>query len=99
MKPISETDLEQLSAYIDGELHGSERRFFEKRLTADPALLLGSRRARAGRHRWRHRLHTADQGRAPTRSDRRAVLRWRDRQAVQRGRVRAMGRQLTVAER
>ena len=38
MKPISETDLEQLSAYIDGELHGSERRFFEKRLTADPAL-------------------------------------------------------------
>lgn len=38
MKPISETDLEQLSAYIDGELHGSERRFFEKRLAADADL-------------------------------------------------------------
>lgn len=45
MKPISETDLEQLSAYIDGELHGSERRFFEKRLAADSALRAACERA------------------------------------------------------
>lgn len=45
MKPISETDLEQLSAYIDGELHGSERRFFEKRLAADPGLRAACERA------------------------------------------------------
>jgi anti-sigma factor RsiW len=38
MKPISETDLEQLSAYIDGELSDSERRFFQKRLANDEAL-------------------------------------------------------------
>lgn len=45
MKPISETDLEQVSAYIDGELHGSERRFFEKRLAADPGLRAACERA------------------------------------------------------
>lgn len=38
MKPISETDLEQLSAYIDGELSDSERRFFQKRLANDAEL-------------------------------------------------------------
>mgnify|MGYP003407345527 FL=1 len=38
MKPISENDLEQLSAYIDGELSDSERRFFQKRLANDEAL-------------------------------------------------------------
>lgn len=38
MKPISETDLEQLSAYIDGELSDSERRFFQKRLSNDAEL-------------------------------------------------------------
>ena len=38
MKPITETDLEQLSAYIDGELSDSERRFFQKRLSSDVEL-------------------------------------------------------------
>ncbi|HWR95787.1 MAG TPA: RseA family anti-sigma factor [Arenimonas sp.] len=38
MKPINENDLEQLSAYIDGELSDSERRFFQKRLANDEAL-------------------------------------------------------------
>lgn len=38
MKPISESDLEQLSAYIDGELSDSERRFFQKRLSNDAEL-------------------------------------------------------------
>lgn len=38
MKPINETDLEQLSAYIDGELSDSERRFFQKRLSSDAEL-------------------------------------------------------------
>jgi len=38
MKPISDNDLEQLSAYIDGELSDSERRFFQKRLASDEAL-------------------------------------------------------------
>ena len=45
MKPISETDLEQLSAYIDGELSDSERRFFQKRLAADPDLRAACERA------------------------------------------------------
>lgn len=38
MKPINEIDLEQLSAYIDGELSDSERRFFQKRLANDESL-------------------------------------------------------------
>lgn len=38
MKPINEIDLEQLSAYIDGELSDSERRFFQKRLANDEGL-------------------------------------------------------------
>ncbi len=38
MKPISDTDLEQLSAYLDGELSDSERRFFQKRLSNDAEL-------------------------------------------------------------
>ena len=38
MKPINDNDLEQLSAYIDGELSDSERRFFQKRLANDEAL-------------------------------------------------------------
>jgi hypothetical protein len=38
MKPITDTDLEQLSAYIDGELSDSERRFFQKRLSSDVEL-------------------------------------------------------------
>ncbi|HWS40671.1 MAG TPA: RseA family anti-sigma factor, partial [Arenimonas sp.] len=38
MKPITETDLEQISAYIDGELSDSERRFLQKRLSNDPEL-------------------------------------------------------------
>jgi hypothetical protein len=38
MKPINENDLEQLSAYIDGELSDSERRFFQKRLANDETL-------------------------------------------------------------
>jgi anti-sigma factor RsiW len=38
MKPINENDLEQLSAYIDGELSDSERRFFQKRLASDETL-------------------------------------------------------------
>ena len=38
MKPINDTDLEQLSAYIDGELSDSERRFFQKRLANDAEL-------------------------------------------------------------
>jgi len=38
MKPITEADLEQLSAYIDGELSDSERRFFQKRLSNDAEL-------------------------------------------------------------
>jgi negative regulator of sigma E activity len=38
MKPISEIDLEQISAYIDGELSDSERRFFQKRLSCDAEL-------------------------------------------------------------
>lgn len=45
MKPISETDLEQLSAYIDGELSDSERRFFQKRLAADAGLRAACERA------------------------------------------------------
>ena len=45
MKPISETDLEQLSAYIDGELSDSERRFFQKRLAADAELRAACERA------------------------------------------------------
>jgi hypothetical protein len=38
MKPINEYDLQQVSAYIDGELSDSERRFFQKRLSNDSAL-------------------------------------------------------------
>lgn len=38
MKPITDIDLEQLSAYIDGELSYSERRFFQKRLSSDVEL-------------------------------------------------------------
>lgn len=38
MKPISDHDLEQLSAYLDGELSDSERRFFQKRLSNDAEL-------------------------------------------------------------
>ncbi len=38
MKPINETDLEQVSAFIDGELSDSERRFFQKRLCNDAEL-------------------------------------------------------------
>jgi anti-sigma factor RsiW len=45
MKPITESDLEQLSAYLDGELSDSERRFFQKRLCADPALREACERA------------------------------------------------------
>ena len=45
MKPISETDLEQLSAYIDGELTDSERRFFQKRLSNDAELRAACERA------------------------------------------------------
>jgi anti-sigma factor RsiW len=45
MKPISETDLEQLSAYIDGELSDSERRFFQKRLANDAELRAACERA------------------------------------------------------
>lgn len=45
MKPISETDLEQLSAYIDGELSDSERRFFQKRLASDAELRAACERA------------------------------------------------------
>lgn len=45
MKPISETDLEQLSAYIDGELSDSERRFFQKRLSSDTELRAACERA------------------------------------------------------
>jgi anti-sigma factor RsiW len=45
MKPISETDLEQLSAYIDGELSDSERRFFQKRLANDADLRAACERA------------------------------------------------------
>jgi len=45
MKPISETDLEQLSAYIDGELSDSERRFFQKRLANDTDLRAACERA------------------------------------------------------
>jgi anti-sigma factor RsiW len=45
MKPITDTDLEQLSAYLDGELSDSERRFFQKRLSADPALREACERA------------------------------------------------------
>lgn len=45
MKPITESDLEQLSAYLDGELSDSERRFFQKRLCADAALREACERA------------------------------------------------------
>ena len=45
MKPISETDLEQLSAYVDGELSDSERRFFQKRLANDADLRAACERA------------------------------------------------------
>jgi|694.fasta_scaffold131755_1 anti-sigma factor RsiW len=45
MKPISEIDLEQLSAYIDGELSDSERRFFQKRLANDADLRAACERA------------------------------------------------------
>ncbi len=45
MKPITDTDLEQLSAYLDGELSDSERRFFQKRLSADAALREACERA------------------------------------------------------
>ena len=45
MKPITETDLEQLSAYIDGELSDSERRFFQKRLCNDAELRAACERA------------------------------------------------------
>lgn len=45
MKPISDSDLEQLSAYIDGELSDSERRFFQKRLAADAGLRAACERA------------------------------------------------------
>jgi len=45
MKPINETDMEQLSAYIDGELSDSERRFFQKRLAADAGLRAACERA------------------------------------------------------
>ena len=38
MKPINENDLEQVSAFIDGELTDSERRFFQKRLCNDAQL-------------------------------------------------------------
>jgi hypothetical protein len=38
MKPITEADLEQISAYVDGELSDSERRFLQKRLSDDPEL-------------------------------------------------------------
>lgn len=38
MKPINENDLEQVSAFIDGELSDSERRFFQKRLCNDAQL-------------------------------------------------------------
>jgi negative regulator of sigma E activity len=38
MKPINENDLEQVSAFIDGELSDSERRFFQKRLCNDAEL-------------------------------------------------------------
>lgn len=38
MKPINETDLEHVSAFIDGELSDSERRFFQKRLCNDAEL-------------------------------------------------------------
>ncbi len=36
--PSSDRDLEQLSAYLDGNLSASDRAAFETRLTADPAL-------------------------------------------------------------
>lgn len=45
MKPINEIDMEQLSAYIDGELSDSERRFFQKRLAADAGLREACERA------------------------------------------------------
>lgn len=45
MKPITDTDLEQLSAYLDGELSDSERRFFQKRLCADASLREACERA------------------------------------------------------
>lgn len=45
MKPINEIDMEQLSAYIDGELSDSERRFFQKRLAADAGLRAACERA------------------------------------------------------
>lgn len=45
MKPINETDLEQLSAFIDGELSDSERRFFQKRLASDAELRAACERA------------------------------------------------------
>jgi hypothetical protein len=45
MKPINETDLEQLSAFIDGELSDSERRFFQKRLASDGELRAACERA------------------------------------------------------
>lgn len=45
MKPITENDLEQLSAYIDGELSDSERRFFQKRLCNDAELRAACERA------------------------------------------------------
>ena len=45
MKPINETDLEQLSAFIDGELSDSERRFFQKRLASDSELRAACERA------------------------------------------------------
>lgn len=38
MKPINDSDLEQVSAFIDGELSDSERRFFQKRLCNDAEL-------------------------------------------------------------
>ncbi len=45
MKPITEADLEQLSAYIDGELSDTERRFFQKRLSDDAELRAACERA------------------------------------------------------
>lgn len=45
MKPINENDLEQLSAFIDGELSDSERRFFQKRLASDAELRAACERA------------------------------------------------------
>jgi hypothetical protein len=62
--------LEQLSAYCDGELGETERRFFERRLQNDPEL-------RAALARWRHAGDCLREGRRPRGDDLCAVLRQR----------------------